>query len=188
MGANEPVVGVKGSIRVAAVDTAFPAGPDDPYPAGWHDLGLVSVDGLTNTGSTEKEEFGAWQLFGPARVSITRRGLHLAFELLEWSEATVMFAYGGGTVDTVSGGFEYTPPLEGEVDFRALSAEVIDGDLTYRWNIRKGLAAEDVESVFQKASLGMLPIGFDVLWPSDGSVPWSLQTNDSAFIADFLSS
>lgn len=185
---DTPLVGVAGTIRIADVGASFPAGPATPYGADWKDLGLTTVDGVTVTAGQTKEDFGAWQVFGTVRTSITGRTLHIAFSMEQWDEGTVMFAYGGGEVTPVSGGFEFTPPVGGEVDFRALAVEVEDGDLIYRWHIPRGLAADDVETVYQKGALGVLPIGFDVMWPSDGSDPWTLQTNDTNFISDFLSS
>ncbi len=178
------VAGGGGQVLVAPVGTAFPVTPTSPL-IGWDNLGLVNDDGVQFTDAKTMEDYPVWQLFYPARKTITGRDAMLKFVLAQWNGITVAFAFGGADVEPVSGHAgvsRITPPQPGTIDDRALMVRFSDGSFNYQLGMARGLVSENVETAFTKTKPSELPITFAVIG-QDGEDPWEAVTDNPAFAA-----
>ena len=178
---DEIVVGANGTVRVAPVGTAAPADEDAAPGAGWVDLGYVNEDGVTFRDAKTLEVISVWQLFHAARRIVTGRDTSVDFVLRQWGKDQVPFAFGGGTVSTLSAGHhKFTPPEPETIDERALMVDWADGTKNYRLVIARGMVTDAVETNIVRTSAADLPISFAVNG-SDAGDPWYLLTDDPAF-------
>ena len=181
--AENLVVAGTGRVLVAAVGTTAPTTLSGAYAAGWSELGYTTEDGVAFSDSKSSEDIRSWQSFNPTRTIITARDTQVTFSLQEWNLTTVPFAFGGGAVTEPSAGiFLFTPADAGDVDERALSVEWTDGSEIFRLIIPRGVVTDATEVNLTKTEVARLPVTYKVLG-TDGSAPWTLLSNSSAFDA-----
>src|SRR5262245_46729796 len=112
--ANEIVVAPFGHVFVAPVGTPIPTDIDDvpdAIDAAWKDLGYLNEDGIQATFGLETLDIRAWQAETPVRRQVSARTGTITVSLMEWSEDSVVLAFGGGEwTDGGGGTFSYTFP------------------------------------------------------------------------------
>jgi hypothetical protein len=178
----ETFVGATGQLYVAEVGTAFPTGFSVPSSS-WTGLGYTSEDGVAVSAGRDTEEFKAWQSPHPIRRVKTGESFSIGAALQQWNEDTVPLALGGGSIASVSGGYEYTPPELDDLDERAMIADVVDGSRKIRILIPRGSVTDTVESSFTRGALAVLPVTFNALEPEDGGKLFKLRFSDSTAFA-----
>lgn len=178
--ANQVVVGSNGKIWVADIGTTAPTRASTAMPAGWIDLGYVTENGATFHEGKTITDIGAWQSFFPVRKIVASREVTVGFEMEQWNNATIEFAF-GGSVASNSGEWTYTPPAPEVLDYRQLTLEWYDQGHNYRLYVRKGLVADAVETPLVRTGAAVLPISFAALDPGSGASVYSLFSDDVAF-------
>lgn len=179
---DEVVVTGTGRVYVAPVGTVFPASITDPIDEDdWTDLGYVTEPGARFNFGRSVNELMAWQSYDPIRVVVTAVPKTVAFDLMQWNQATMKLALGGGEVNEYeAGAYEYQPPDEQFVDVRAFIITGVDGDKNYRFCFRKALNQRGVEFAFVRENPVSLPIEIKVLAAPSGLKPYVIQTDDPA--------
>ena len=179
---NEITVGANGRVLVAPVGTALPASISVAPDAAFIELGYLDEDGVTFTDGKTVEQIKVWQAFYAVRRIVTEKESMVAFNMSQWNEDNVIFAFGGGSVvaDVPGSEFTYSPPAPGTIDERVMLVEFNDGLKNYRFVIERGMVTDDVETQLTKGAEGKLPIVFGVNGV-DGSDAWKMQTDDPAF-------
>jgi len=185
--ASQVVVGANGIVWVGAITATAPTDATTTMDADWTDLGFVSEDGATFTEGKDITDIGAWQSFYPIRRIITGRSVQVSFAIRQWNKDTVEFAL-GGTVETNTGEFMYTPPSPEEFDERSLTLEWFDGTKSYRLYMPKGIVSESVETNLVRTGAADLPVTFAASDPGvdindDPISIYTLFTDDPAFAA-----
>lgn len=183
---GETLVGNDGLVYVADVGTALPTNATTAPPvANWTGLGYHNEDGATINKSLDIVEHRAWQSSHPIRRSRGEEAFAIAFGLLQWNEINVPLAFGGGSVDAVSGGqYKYTPPEDADALLeKSLVLDVIDGSDIIRFIVPKGTVTDGVESQFARDQMSPLPITFQALEPDEGGPAWYFFTNRGDFAA-----
>lgn len=178
---DQIVVAANGDVYVAAVGTTAPTDITDAISSEWTKLGLITEDGVTFKDGKTIEPIKSWQLFYPGRRIVTEKEATISFVLQQWAEATVVLAFGGGTVSSpVAGAYRYTPPTDPSVrDERACLIAWVDGTKSYRLIVPRVEVVEDVETNLVRTSEAGLPIGLAVNG-DEGVAPWYLDTDDPA--------
>lgn len=181
---DELLVGITGEVSVAPLGTALPATPGAALNSAFVGLGFVTEDGVSHSVGRDVNEYRGWQSFNVLRREINSQDLTLTFQLMQWNENTVPFAFGGGAVVSVSGGYKYElPEPEDGLDERALVLDVLDGSEKHRFVYPRGNVGDAVESTFNRQSTAVLPISFKPLKPSDGSKVETYLTSSTSFAA-----
>lgn len=179
---SETVVGGTGQLYTAAVGTALPTDVDAALNASFVGLGLHSEDGVSVNRSQEIFRLGAWQSRNDVRRERESETFQLTAALLQWNEATVVAAFGGGSVTSTANGYKYTPPaVTEEIEEVAVVCEVEDGNEALLFVIPRANAVETVESSFARSQGSMLPVTFEALEPDDGSAAWYFLASSGAF-------
>lgn len=172
-----------GRVYVAPLNTAEPAGPESALNAAFVDLGFTSEDGVREVDEKTMLEVRSWQSFYVTRRKVQTRNHLVSFQMQQWNGDNVKFAFGGGSLDAVTGGVKYTPPDPEEVDERALIVDAVDGDKHHRLVIPRGMVVENVETNYTRQGPSLLPITFAITTDGDDD-PWYFLTDDPAFEAD----
>lgn len=184
----ELVIAGNGELYVADVGVTMPAKITEITIAGerqlsedFTELGLTTESGVKFSDSKTIKDHRAWQLFYPAKKSITSRDCMAGYELEQWNAANFGLAFGGGEFsEDATGEYDYTPPDEAFIDERAHVAVWHDTDFDYAVLFPKGMVTNNVEANFTRENLATLPIVFSVI-PATGELPWRFKTNNPAF-------
>jgi hypothetical protein len=149
--------------------------------ASFVDLGYLSEDGISLSSGADITDIAAFQSLLPVRKVVTARSFDLSFTVREWSEAAVVFAFGGGEVTESGGIYTYTPPAAAdELYERALVAVWSDGDKDYRLVIPRCVVTESVETTIARTAAADLPLTVSVLATDEATPGYYLITNDPA--------
>jgi hypothetical protein len=165
---NVTVAGT-GSVLVAPEGTAMPADLD-PLDDPWVDLGYITSDGVKFTLSRDQEEIDAWQSADPVRVLVTKEPKTIAFDLLEFDQATVLLVFRGGAWAAGPPPI-YTPPTAGASDVRALVVDGFDGTDGFRFCFPRVSLTGDVEFTLQRTDAIHPTVELSVL---ASETPWQL--------------
>jgi len=182
---DKVVVGSDGAVYVAPVGSTGPTDVATALDAAFVHLGYTSEDGVEWTPGMDVTEINAWQSFYPIRHITTSRSLEVGFSLLQWNEASIKLAFGGGTVTATAGPpayYTYVPPAPEDVDYRALVVEWEDGAKDYRLHIPRAMVTGVGAIPLQRSNPAGLDLTFS-LAALDGANPFTLVTNDPAFAA-----
>lgn len=180
LAAENIVVGGTGRIYVAPVGTTLPNHLSAPLDSAFVDLGYTTADGVKFTDTKNVNKIRPWQSFYAVRMHVIERDAMAEFTLLEWKEATVGLAFGGGSfTQPYAGEYRYHPPSPETIDERAMVIDISDGDDDFRFVLERGFVTNNVESTFAKSGPSLLPITFEVL-ASDTGDPWTFDANDAA--------
>ena len=174
--ANEIVVAPFGHVWIAPVGTAVPTDigdVPDSIDSDWVDLGYLNEDGIQATFGLETIDIRAWQAETPVRRQVSARTGNITVSLMEWSEDTVVAAFGGGEWTPGSGGeFSYTfPTADDSIAEYALMFDVEDGDTHHAFFFSRVTVTGDVTAQWVRGAAALLPITFGVLADEDtGSI------------------
>jgi hypothetical protein len=180
---DEIVIGGTGRLYVAPEGTPMPSYLSDALNAAFVDVGYITEDGAMFTDSKETNDVRPWQSFYPVRVHITERTATLEYTLMQWNEANLITAYGGGGVfeNSPGGGeFRYEPPEPDELAVNALVLDVTDGDRHFRVGVARAFVTSNTETTFAKTGPALLPITHAVLANSEEK-PWFIDSDDPAW-------
>lgn len=181
---DELRVGLNGQIYTGAIGTTAPTHPSNALNAAFVGLGYTNEDGPTVNVNPDFQDFNAWQEYTPVRIEKTAQNAQVSYGLLQWDEDTVPLAFGGGSVQTVSGGYRYNlPDPSTGPDERALVVEILDGSEHDRWVFPRTIAVEAVETNYRRSAEAQLPITQRVLTPAGGGSPGYYLTDSAAFAA-----
>lgn len=180
---DELVVAGTGQVYVATAGTALPTTPTETLNAAtWTGLGYHTEDGVTFSVTPDIAEFRAWQARQAIRRELNEQDIQLSFSLMQWNEATVVLAFGGGSITSVSGGYKYTfPDPTSGLDERAVVVDCVDGSETHRFAFSRVNVTETVESQFHRTDPALLPITLKVLAPATGGSPGVYLTTSADF-------
>lgn len=173
---SEIRVGVSGSVYVAPTGTTAPTDATTALDAAFVDLGAINEDGLGLAPSRSIEKVRAWQSSKAVRTIITEDELSLSFALQQWNEDSIALAFGGGTFSVANvTEAKFVPPAAGTVDERSFVFEWVDGSLTSRLYVPKGMVTDVGEITVGKSGAIELALTVEVL----GSTP-----NDFIYFTD----
>jgi hypothetical protein len=176
---SEIRVGASGIVYVAPTATTLPTDEATAVDAGFIELGAITEDGVTLSPSRSIEKIRAWQSAKAVRTVITEDELSIQFSLMQFNEVTLPLALGGGTITDNLGSYSYTPPAAGTVDERAFIVEWVDGAITSRLVIPRGMVTEVSEIALTKSGAIELGITVEVLGSSPND--FTIYTDDPAF-------
>jgi hypothetical protein len=181
--ASEIVVANTGQVYLAAVGSTVPDDPTESLDSAWSGTGYTNEDGVTLSITPQILEIGAWQARQSVRRELQNQEVQAQFNLLQFNEVNVPFAFGGGSVEVVSSGiYKYTPPADGDaLDERAMVIDAQDGDKNFRIVFPRGNVTDAVSTNLRRSQEGMLPVAFKALDAGPGLPPFYLLTDDGAF-------
>lgn len=176
---SEIRVGASGTVYVAPTGSTLPTDESTALDAAFIELGAINEDGVTLSPSRSIEKIRAWQSAKAVRTVITEDELALSFSLMQFNEITLPLALGGGSIADNTGSYTYTPPAAGTVDERAFVIEWVDGNITNRMVVPRGMVTEVSDIELTKGAAIELGLTVEVL----GSSPddFTLYTDDPAF-------
>lgn len=179
--ANSIVIPGQFTLYTAPVGTAAPADAVAALAAGWTDLGYTTEDGSSFSTEPSFEEVRSHQSDYPTRLLKTGDSATIGATLQEFSRATMVQAFGGGTITTVSAGqYRYDPPGPGGSTPTACIMDWQDGTAKFRLVIPKARARAGVELGLEKTNEAGLPLSLSAEGQA-GQSPWYLLTNSAAF-------
>jgi hypothetical protein len=165
---DELIVAPTGKLLLAPVGTAPPADTTTAWAAAWIDLGYLSEDAVTVSHDSETTEIMAWQS-SYAVWSDVRVGQDIQFQLMQWNEDTLSFAYGGGTFTAG----KYEAPARGAYDPHALGIEVVDGSKVRRVIYHRVKVSELGDITFKGDEAALLDVTVKLL-DNAGASPWTI--------------
>jgi len=178
---TEVRVGVTGTVYVAPGGTTPPANISAAW-TGFTDLGYTSEEGVTAARSMTTEQVKAWQSIAPVRYLITEVGEVFSFTLLQFNRATLPLYMGGGTVIAQGGGsYKLSISSAPTIDERTLGIEWVDGSITSRLIIPRGMVTETGELAVGRTDSVKLQMSFAAMTPAAGTELSYFLTNDPAF-------
>jgi hypothetical protein len=170
MNPDEIVVAPTGQLFLAPVGTAPPADTSTAWAAAWVDLGYLSEDAVTVSAESEETEIMAWQS-SYAVWSDVRVGYTVQFQLMQWNEDTLLFAFGGGTYTAGTG--KYEAPARAQYDPQAIGIEIVDGSKVRRVVYHRVKVNELGDIVFKGDEAALLDVTVKVL-DNAGAAPFTL--------------
>ena len=167
-----------GRLYIAPEDTPMPSHLTEVLNAAFIDTGYTTEDGAKFTDSKTTNDVRPWQSFYPVRVHVTERTGSLELSLLEWKEANLIVAFGGGGMtQPFTGEFRYEPPEPEELAVNALVLDMADGVRNFRIGIPRVFVTSNTESTFAKTGPALLPVTFAVLANGEEK-PWFIDSDD----------
>jgi hypothetical protein len=177
---DDILIGANGTFWTAPKGTAAPADESAAPGAGWIDLGHLSEDGVTITDSRDMSVVHVWDLLNPARRHVTGADFVVEAILRQWDKNTVVRAFRGATLTTVTAGhFKLEPPEPEDVDDNAYMVDWRDGTRKYRLFILSMSVTDDMKTTVNRADPADLPLTLGINGV-DGVKPWYLLSNDPA--------
>jgi hypothetical protein len=173
--AEEVRIGYAGLAYEGQVGTVAPVGLTTSWGTGWHDLGLMSEDGLTEGSDQDRTEVRAWGYDSPVRTQISRKVTTFSVVFLE-TNAYVLSLYHAVPLSDMSstgaGDTQFLGFIQGQntaPDERALGLDIIDGARRFRFIVPRCEVTDRGEIVYK----GDEPVGYEVtftaLLSSDGT-------------------
>lgn len=161
-------VGISGSVYVAPTGSTAPADATTALDAAFVDLGAINEDGISLSPSRSIEKIRAWQAAKAVRTVVTEDELSVGFSLMQWNEDSIALAFGGGTFSVANvTETKYVPPAAGTVDERSFVFEWVDGAISNRLYVPRGMVSEIGEITVTKTGAVELALTVEVL----GSTP-----------------
>lgn len=182
--ASDTLIAGSGQVYVGATGSTLPTTPTGSIDTAFAGLGYHTEEGVSLSFSVSIIGHRAWQTQDEIRRQVDTRELALSFQLLQWDEDTVPFAFGGGSISSVSGGYKFTPPQPTDaLAEKALICDLDDGSERTRIIIPRGTVTEGVDTSFTRTSMSALSVSFKALQPTDGSASWYFLSSDSTAYA-----
>lgn len=176
---GEIVIAGTGTIYHAPEGTPLPSYLTDPLDADFLAVGFTTEDGAKFTDSKTTNQVRVWQSFYPVRTHITERSGMLETTLLQWNEANMILAYGGGgIIQPEPGEYRYEPPSPETLAVRAIVVDFSDGDRNFRFTAGRVFVTSNTESTWAKTGPALLPVTFEILAPEGAGQPWTIDSDD----------
>lgn len=176
---------LSGHLYMAPVGTALPTDTTTALPAPWNELGYTTDAGLEINPTITTNPVKAWQTRQDVRELISEFGYEVKFELEQRNKDNLKLAFGGGTIAAGTGSdWIYTPPSSSTVFEMAFVFECFDGAIIDRWLLQRGAITTLGAIKISAAAASTFPVIVKNLAPADGSVGWSLISNDPAMNTD----
>ena len=183
--ADALIVGGAGHVYVAPYGTALPTDVGASIGAGlnaaFQPLGYTTPDGVKFGITRSIKDIKGWQSFSPLRKIVTEAAQKLGFNLMQFDQYTVPFAFGGGVVSATSGGFKFTPADPADINESSLVVDIQDGTTLHRIVVERGLPTGDIDTGFTREDAGALAINFEALSADLNTAGWAWYTNSAAF-------
>jgi len=179
---QEILIAGTGTLYTAPEGTPLPSYLSEALDADFVAAGYLSDDGAKFTDAKTTNKVKPWQSFQPVRVHVTERTTTVELMLLQWNEANLIRAFGGGgIIEPTAGEYRYIPPAPEEVAVLALVLDMTDGTRNFRLTAGRTFVTSNTESTFAKSGPALLPITFEILAPEDGDEPWTMDSDDPAW-------
>lgn len=173
------IVAGNAHIHVAPVGTTLPSTEDEQLASAFVDLGFTTNDGIQFSNTRTVEGIRPHQRFRPVRYIVTEQDSTVGFSMMQWDADTVPLAFGGGQVtEPTPGTYRYEPPAPETLDERSVVADVLDGEVIWRFVLARAMVTNDVEATFGRTTNADLPITLGVMEPSSGPVWYALTNAD----------
>lgn len=157
--AGQIPVASNGDVNIAPLGTALPTDVSAPLDAAFRQLGYISEDGVTVSNSVDSEGLPAWQSSQPVRTLVTGSEVTSSFELMQWNDVTLPFAFGGGTfVDNGNGTWSYPLPMPEERTEFACVIDAFDGTRAYRIVFPRVTVSDLGDISFTRSDAAVLPV------------------------------
>lgn len=169
---NEIIVAPTGSIFLAPVGTAPPTDTTTAWPVAWKDLGYLSEDAVTGAFDSTATDIMAWQADAPvySDVSLSQT---LQFQMMQWNQDTLTFAFGGGTWDATGATASYAAPAKSAYTPQALGIEIVKGATKFRFGYGRVIITELGDINFKGDEAALLDVTVKVL-DNAGAAPWKV--------------
>lgn len=174
---DDVIIGTYGGAFAAPTGTTLPTAYDTVLASAFVPLGWFSEQGPKIPTAPNVQEIRAWQSADPIAARVKERSSTVEFEMMQWNADTLPFAYGGGSITTAGGGYVYTPPSGEVVDEYSLVLDVLDGSDIVRYVFERGYPAAGTAPGFNRDGAALLSVGYKVLTPADGDVPFRIYSN-----------
>jgi len=179
---EEIVIAGTGTIYHAPEGTPLPGFLSAPLNADFVGVGFTTDDGVKSTDEKTTNDVCPWPSLYLVRTHITERSATIEATLLQWIEANMILAYGGGGITQPRPGeYRYSPPSPEELTIVAIVIDFADGAKNYRFSAGRAFVTGTTESVWAKSGPALLPITFQILAPAEGDDPWNIDSDDPAF-------
>ena len=175
-------VPARAHVYLAPKGTAAPADATTALATAWKDVGYFTTDSLDVTSDPKFEDVNSAQSDFPVRKFQTSDGGKISVDLQEWSTASFVAVYGGGTVTVASGVSVFTPPVVGTRQEVSAIIEIIDNAKHYRFIYPRVFQEEGVPLSLHKSKEATLALRLSIL-ASDGVAPFTMITDDPSFVA-----
>lgn len=157
-----------GHLWLAAVGSALPAPNSDPTTppgAAFVDVGYTEEEGVSFTSTVDITEFLVWQATTAVRRSRKLQVQEIGAPLVQWNEATLVAAFGGGSINTTGSFPTYTFPVAGDaLKEYAVVLDLHDGARNMRLVVpRMNSGLENVEVKFNKDNMAVLQLNLKSL-------------------------
>ena len=181
------IVGGSHYLFVAPFGTALPtdvgASAGDALNAAFAHCGYTSDSGSSFKVDTQSTDLYASQAYDPIRTIIQSRKATITAPLIEWNAASIVAAFGGGTITATTNGAKYEPPTAGTIEEVSAVLDIVDGDELTRIVIERAIVVGSVEGTFSKSAFATLPITLNALAPVTLDSAWFLVGTNAALIA-----
>jgi len=177
LAADELLVGTFGGAYAAPKGTTLPTSFDSALNPAFVGLGFFTEKGPSIPNAPTVTEIRGWQSPDPLAARVKDRSTTVEFELMQWNGDTVPFAFGGGHIEAAGTGFVYLPPTGEVVDEYALVLDIKDGTNVVRFVFDRGYPAAGTSPAFNRDAAGVLSVGFKVLTPDTGGLPFRTFSN-----------
>lgn len=169
---EEILVAPTGSVFLAPVGTAPPTDTTTAWPAGWADLGYLSEDAVTGSYDSTTVDIMAWQADAPVYtdVSVIQS---LQFQLMQWNEETLTFAFGGGVWTAGTTDASYAAPAKSAYVEQALGVELLKGATVFRFGYARVKVTDLGDTNFKGDEAALLDVTVKVL-DNAGAAPWKV--------------
>lgn len=131
--AENIVVAGNGLVAIAPEGAILPVDASTALDAAFTELGYIDEEGVNFAPDLTVEDIMAWQSLSPIRTLLTAYQLEASFSLMEWTEDSLLLAFGGGIfTDNLDGTWDFDLPAPGERPTYAMVIEGHDGSERYR--------------------------------------------------------
>ncbi len=166
-----------GSTLPTDVGTAIGQGLD----AAFKPLGYTTPDGVKFGITRSIKDIKGWQSFAPLRKIVTEAAQKLTFNLMQFDQYTIPFAFGGGVISSTSNGFKFTPADPATINEWSLVLDIADGTTLHRIVVDRGLPTGDIDTGFTREDAGALAISFEALSANLNTAGWAWYSDSDAF-------
>lgn len=163
-----------------SLPTACPATPGAGLDDAFGFAGYTADTGAAFQVDTQTTDLYASQSDDPIRTIITSRKATATLPFIEINATTLTTAFGGGTLTTISGGYQYTPPASGTLDEVSGVIDIVDGDEMVRLVMERCIVAGSVNAQLVKNAFTGLPVTVTALAPVNLPTAWHLVGTNSA--------
>lgn len=163
-------------------DCPAPGGnPGDGLNAAFAHIGYTADSGAAFAVDTQTQDLYASQSNDPIRTIVQSKKATIQAPLIEWSGASLIAAFGGGTLTDTANGTKYVPPAAGVLDEVTAVLDIVDGSEFIRLVVERGLVAGSVSATLVKNAFASLPIVLTALAPVTQPTAWHLIGSNTAF-------